>query len=287
MDNLVSDALDGHASKSLYAGLKAASDTYKFPIQFGASLASLCKAPAHMPKQAPSASVALVYHFWCVASNEQLSMPLRGVAAVFLVMCLAALRGIDAQRSVFDEEVKSPSGYSFFTAVAWDSKGKVSMPWACPILIFDSSTKWYEALRFVWGERDYLFASVPRGVSLASSTELLDGRASAYMILRFLREIVVLSPLCMSVEDASRLRRHSFRHFLANCIRLLKFPLPDAFQGGRWKDNHIMPLSAIRACTWLCRSKTSCDRDNGHLSAKCVGAYDGAICVKRLVASAA
>ena len=60
----------------------------------------MCRAPAHTPKQAPSASVACVYHFWVVASNESHSMPLRGVSAVFLVMCLAALRGIDAQRSV-------------------------------------------------------------------------------------------------------------------------------------------------------------------------------------------
>jgi hypothetical protein len=242
LDNLVADELDGHVSKTLYSGLKAAADTYKFPFSFSAPLASMCKAPAHMPKQAPSASVACVYHFWVVASNKSYSMPLRGVSAVFLVMCLAALRGIDAQRSVFDAEFRSPSGYDFFTAVAWDSKGKSSMPWACPIKIFDATTDWYDALRFVWGDRDYLFASVVRGVSLSGSPRMAAGRASAYLILRFLREIVMLPPLSMSAADAARLRRHSFRHFLANCIRLLKFSLPDAFQGGRWKDHHIMPL---------------------------------------------
>ena len=242
LDNLVADELDGHVSRSLYSGLKAASDTYKFPFSFSAPLAAMCKAPAHAPKQAPSASVASVYHFWVVASNKSYSLPLRGVSAIFLVMCLAALRGIDAQRSVFDAEFNSPSGYDFFTAVAWDSKGKSSMPWACPIKIFDASTDWYEALRFVWGDRDYLFASVVRGVSLSGSKQMATGRASAYLILRFLREIVMLPPLSMSAADAARLRRHSFRHFLANCIRLLKFPLPDAFQGGRWKDHHVMPL---------------------------------------------
>jgi hypothetical protein len=242
LDNLVADELDGHVSKTLYSGLKAAADTYKFPFSFSAPLASMCKAPAHMPKQAPSASVACVYHFWVVASNKSYSLPLRGVSAVFLVMCLAALRGIDAQRSVFDAEFRSPSGYDFFTAVAWDSKGKSSMPWACPIKIFDATTDWYVALRFVWGDRDYLLASVVRGVSLSGSSQMASGRASAYLILRFLREIVMLPPLSMSAADAARLRRHSFRHFLANCIRLLKFSLPDAFQGGRWKDHHIMPL---------------------------------------------
>ena len=242
MENLVADELDGHVSKTLYSGLKAAADTYKFPFAFSAPLAAMCKAPAHTPKQAPSSSVPCAYHFWAVASNKSYSLPLRGVSAVFLVMCLAALRGIDAQRSVFDAEFRSPSGYDFFTAVAWDSKGKSSMPWACPIKVFDASTDWYDALRFVWGDRDYLFASVGRGVSLSVSQQMATGRASAYLILRYLREIVVLPPLAMSPADAARLRRHSFRHFLANCIRLLKFPLPDAFQGGRWKDHHIMPL---------------------------------------------
>ena len=242
LDNLVSDDLDGHVSKNLYAGLKAAADTYKFPFSFSAPLASMCKAPAHMPKQAPSASVACVYHFWSVASDTSLSTPLRGISAVFLVMCLAALRGIDAQRSVFDSRVDSGRGYAFFTAVAWDSKGKTSMPWACPLQIFDSSQDWYDALRQVWGDRDYLFASVERGASLAASSQMSQGRASAYLVLRYLREIVVLPPLSMNAADAKRLRRHSFRHFLPNCVRLLKFSLPEAFQAGRWKDHNVMPL---------------------------------------------
>ena len=69
--------------------------------------------------------------------------------------------------------------------------------------VFDASTRWYEALRFVWGGKDYLFASVLRGVSLASSSEMAAGRASAHLILRFLREKVVLPPLSMSVADAA------------------------------------------------------------------------------------
>ena len=34
LDNLVADEIDGHVSKTLYSGLKAASDTYKFPFSF-------------------------------------------------------------------------------------------------------------------------------------------------------------------------------------------------------------------------------------------------------------
>lgn len=80
------------------------------------------------------------------------------------------------------------------------------MPWACPIKIFDDSTDWYDALRFVWGDRDYLFASVVRGASLGASSRMAAGRASAYLILRYLREIVVLFPVSMSAADAARLR---------------------------------------------------------------------------------
>ena len=166
---------------------------------------------------------------------------MRGIAAAFLVMCLAALRGIDAQRSSFDGEHATGSGYAFFSAVAWNSKGKVSMPWACPMRVFDDSTDWYEALRFVWREFDFLFPSVAPGTPLASAAGFTDRPATPYMVLRYLREIVCLYGF-MSAEEAARLRRHSFRHFVPNCVRLLKFDLPDSFQSGRWKDHHIMPL---------------------------------------------
>ena len=49
LDNLVADELDGHASKTLYSGLKAASDTYKFPFAFCAPLAAMCKALQPQP----------------------------------------------------------------------------------------------------------------------------------------------------------------------------------------------------------------------------------------------
>ena len=85
-DNLV----DGdHASQSLVAGLRFAENALKFPFSVSSSsLRALSRAPTKTPKQAPSASVRVAYHFWEVASNEQYSIPLRGVSAIFLVKVL-------------------------------------------------------------------------------------------------------------------------------------------------------------------------------------------------------
>ena len=63
------------------------------------SLREISKAPTKSPKQAPSASLRMVYHFFLIACNARYSMPLRGVAASFIIMSLSALRGVDAQRS--------------------------------------------------------------------------------------------------------------------------------------------------------------------------------------------
>jgi len=239
-DNLVDGS---HVSQSLVSGLRFAESTLKFPFSVSStSLRALSKGPTKSPKQAPSASVRVVRHFWVVASEASYSMPLRGVAAIFLVMCVCALRGIDAQRSSFDGEHGAGSSYKFFSACAYNSKRRTSMPWACPVFIFGASRAWYDALRFVWGSRDFMFPAIARGASLASASGVLNSPASAYLIVRYLREILRLPSLSMSVEDASKLRRHSFRHWIANMMRVLKFAWSDFFQGGRWKESHIMPL---------------------------------------------
>ena len=61
------------------------------------SLREISKAPTKSPKQAPSASLRMVYHVFLIACNARYSMPLRGVAASFTIMSLSALRGVDAQ----------------------------------------------------------------------------------------------------------------------------------------------------------------------------------------------
>ena len=44
------------------------------------------------------------------------------------------------------------------------------------------------------------------------------------------------------MSEAKRIRRHSFRHWLANAMRILKFDMADMHQGGRWKEGSSMPL---------------------------------------------
>ena len=116
------------------------------------------------------------------------------------------------------------------------------MPWACPIILFGSTSLWYDALLKVWKSHDFMFPSLPRGASLARSNDVLSSKASAYLILRYLQEILLLPSLSMSPADAQRLRRHSFRHFIANLMRVLKFTWSESFQGGRWKESSVMPL---------------------------------------------
>ena len=241
-ENKVLDDADGHAPQSLVAGLRFASDTLKFPFSVSSkSLRALSKAPTKSPKQAPSASLRMVYHFFLIACCAGHSMPLRGVAAVFMVMSLCALRGVDAQRSRYVQQCGT-GGHRFFIASAYNSKSRTAMDWACPICTFFKSDSWFAPLRFVWGSRDFMFAAVRFGVALADASELLDRQASPYLMLRYLREILMLADICMALEEARRLRRHSFRHFLANVIRIRKFPMCDAFQGGRWKEQGCMPL---------------------------------------------
>ena len=239
--NLVPDG--DHVSQSLVTGLRFAEQKLCFPFTVSsASIRALAKGPTKTPKQAPSASLRLVYHFWEIASNTAYSTPLRGISGVFLIMCLCALRGIDAQRSSFEGLHGSGSSFRFFCALAYNSKNRQSMPWACPLVVFGATSDWFGPVREVWGERDFMFAAVARGSSLASASSMLNTMASAYLILRYLREILQLPSVSMSAADAARLRRHSFRHWIANMMRVLKFEWSDRFIGGRWKEQSVMPL---------------------------------------------
>lgn len=253
-ENLVEDDDDGHVSCSLVSGLRFAQEVLKFPIEVaGSSVKFLCKAPTKMPKQAPSASVRLLFHFHEVASNEMYAVQLRGVSAAFLVMMLAALRGVDAQRSEF-RYVSSNSveaDLSFFVAWAYDSKSKTSMAWACPVRVFGSDA-WFEALCHVWEGNDYIFPTSPRGAQLSEGREFCKRPATPYMVLKYLREILQLPTVSMSSEDAGRLRRHSFRHWIANCMRVLECTPSEMFSGGRWKEQSVMPLRYAEEVKFLC-----------------------------------
>jgi hypothetical protein len=244
MENLVDDDDAGHTSKNLEAGLRFAASTLKYPIDVcDDAVKALSRGPRKSPKQAPSASVRVAYHFWSVAMNDSYSVPLRAMAGAFLVMCLCGLRSIDAQRSSFDVRVgDTGNGWGYFSAVAWDSKSKTAMPWACPLITFGKSDKWLFCLLLVWGDSDFMFPSSQRGAKLANLSEMGKSPASAYCILKYLREILQLPSIAMSADEAKRLRRHSFRHWIANLLRILRKPLSDAYQGGRWKEHNCMPL---------------------------------------------
>ena len=103
----------------------------------------------------------------------------------------------------------------FFTAFAYDSKARVTMPWACPCKAFHSDTSWLEPLFHVWGENDFMFPAVPRGATLGSDPAFTDARASDYFVLKYLREILQLPSVSLSEGDAAMVRRHSMRHWIA------------------------------------------------------------------------
>ena len=59
---------------------------------------------------------------------------------MLFVMSLCDLRGIDAQRSSFDGIYGgSGNAYQYFCGIAYNSKSRTSMPWACPIRTFGGS----------------------------------------------------------------------------------------------------------------------------------------------------
>ena len=52
----------------------------------------------------------------------------------------------------------------------------------------------------------------------------------------------MLPSVSLPPAEAKLMRRHSMRHWIANAVRILRFPLSDAFMGGRWKEMAVMPL---------------------------------------------
>lgn len=186
---------DEHVPQQLVTGLRTAATELHFPIGVHETIIRhIAKPPTRTPKQAPSSSVRVFYHFWQIADSMGLSIPLRAMAGAFAVMCVSALRGIDAQRSSFDMKHRARNGYEFFSSVAWNSKNKQGMPWACPTVLFGSSDRWHEPLATIWGSKDFMFPTMERGRSLAEASSMGVEPTSNYMILRYLREILALPP---------------------------------------------------------------------------------------------
>ena len=258
---LVADGGEGHVSRSALSSAIFCQEKLKFPISASSlSVRSFSKAPSKAPKQAPSIGVRFSFGLWRIASDVSLSAGMRAVAGLFEIKLLAALRGVDSQRSSFDGRHSLSADYDFISSIAWDSKRKEPMPWAVPLSIFGGGPCWAEPALGLWGSRDYMFPTLPRGLALADAgiSSFLDVPATPYTVLKYLRELAVFPHIGMSAEEAARARRHSFRHYLANVLQMGKFSYEDKFRGGRWRDLSVMPLRYAQETKFLAAVELVC-----------------------------
>ena len=234
-DHAIQDDEGYHVSEYLRSGLVFAKLHLKMPIDVRGDLTSaFSKRVLHTPVPAVSASVRLVISLLRLANNSAYNGRVRYYAAAFSIKALAALRGIDSQRS----SLKKVNG-TFFVACAWNSKKKRAMVWACPRTF--AGYKVVEIVELFW-EGDYMFPCVTgkRGCSLMSSTGFDDRMASASVILRHFRGLAEI--IGMPEEAAKVIRRHSWRHFCANITRVAEFAPADKEQVGRWGSLESMPI---------------------------------------------
>ena len=222
-----------HVSEYVRGGLVFAKIHLHMKIEVEDVAATFAKRMLHTPVPAVSASVRLVYEMLGIANDPRRTPAERYYAAAFAVMALAALRGIDAQRSSLKHV-----GRIFFSSVAWNSKKKRAMVWSCPNTFLG-----YDVIKHLqpfWGG-DFLFPKVEgkRGCSLSEATGISTRMASAAIILRHFRELA--SSAGMPAEVAKLIRRHSWRHFAANVARVAEFSDADKHQVGRWGNLENMP----------------------------------------------
>ena len=222
---LVADDGEGHVSKSALSSAIFCQEKLEFPICASSlTVRAFSKAPAKAPKQARSIGVRCSFGFWSIASDVSLSGGMRAIAGLFEIKLLAALRGVDSQRSSFDgrHSLSAEYMYEFISSIAWDRKRKEPMPWAVPLCIFGGGPSWAEHAINLWGSRDYMFPTLPRGLALADASfdSFLDVPATPYTVLKYVRELAVSHHIGMSAQEAARARRHSFRHHLANVLQM-------------------------------------------------------------------
>ena len=72
---------DEHVPQQLVTGLRTAATKLHFPISVHETIIRhIAKPPTRTPKQAPSSSVRVFYHFWQIADSIGFSIPLRAMA---------------------------------------------------------------------------------------------------------------------------------------------------------------------------------------------------------------
>ena len=110
---------------------------------------------------------------------------------------------------------------------------------ACPKVVFGCDI--FSPLREGWQERDYIFVGLqgPRGCNVDDATGFAHTMASAVVILRHFRRVMHILGADQAVAEL--IRRHSFRHWIANITRVADFSPAKKSQAGRWADLGCMP----------------------------------------------
>ena len=180
------------------------------------------------PTPAVSASIKMWYVLERAAVDPKLSTWAQYYAAAFCARIIAALRGIDAQRSSVVEKFAT-----FWHCSAYDSKvpgRKVPMPWALALLSL-SGAEWWTALEAKW-EGEFLFPGL-NGADILKCTGFLQVKASSAQTLRSLRAILEYMEFG-SVDVRKVFKGHSFRHLLPHAARAIAMEKSRCDLLGRW-----------------------------------------------------
>ena len=206
---------------------------------------------ARRPVPAVSASVRMWYFLEQLACDVRVTPLVRYYAAAFCVCIIAALRGIDAQRSEVVQKFAK-----FWHCSAYDSKtggGRIPMPWSlCLTSISDSP--WWEALDKYWTD-DFLFPALSRNGIFDAGVTSVDAPASPSNILRYLRDLLAHVRFA-DVSICKVFRRHSFRHLLAHCARALGLSREKSEQLGRWGWLKVMSVRYAAEVEFASTNKT-------------------------------
>ena len=207
-------------------------------------MSTVCAAPSRTPSPALAATVAMLFHFVTLSSHAN---ALVAHYAAGCVLCIvAALRLRDAQRASLRIDGSLLRGMCY-TSKHPKRRSKVQMPFFAPLT---GLGPWHGPLLSVDPRLDYIFPAVAfsRGEDLAhSSARLAPGPAETSRVVKCMRFLLTLPPLCMSKADALKYSGHSLRHFMPTLARLFGFSEEDRNELARWAVSVDRSRGAARA----------------------------------------